>query len=124
MSEKHFTGLRPKMLIVVAAGILLLFTLLFLVVRIMLLDGYLKLEKDKTTIQVKSAVSILKDQSKQLDGVAIEYAHWDDTYHYMAQPNARYVDSNYTNEAFNNLKIKAIIFVDALKVIDDHFKIL
>ena len=113
MSEKHFTGLRPKMLIVVAAGILLLFTLLFLVVRIMLLDGYLKLEKDKTTIQVKSAVSILKDQSKQLDGVATEYGHWDDTYHYMAQPNTRYVDSNYKNETFNNLKIKAIILVDA-----------
>ena len=113
MSEKHFTGLRPKMLIVVAAGILLLFTLLFVVVRTMLLDGYFKLEQDKTTIQVKSAMSILKEQSQQLDGIAVEYAHLDSTYNFMVEPNARYTKTTYSNDAFSHLKIKAIILVNA-----------
>jgi hypothetical protein len=44
MAEKHFTGLRAKMLVVVAAGMVLLFTILFTVARTVLLEGYAKLE--------------------------------------------------------------------------------
>lgn len=113
MSEKNFTGLRAKLLIVVAGGMTLLFTLLFLTARTALLDGYSKLEKDKTVIQVSSALSLLKEQSQQLDGVLGEYAHWDDTYQYMVQLDPHYIDSNYTNETFSNLKVKAIILINS-----------
>jgi diguanylate cyclase (GGDEF)-like protein/PAS domain S-box-containing protein len=112
MAEQHFTGLRAKMLIVVAVGILLLFTLIFLSARTVLFEGYEKLEKDKTLIQVSSAMSLLKEQAEQLHGVVGEYAHWDDTYQYMLQPEARYIESNYTEDTFYNLKIKAIILVN------------
>ncbi len=112
MAEKHFTGLRAKMLVVVAAGMVLLFTILFLTARMVLLDGYSKLESNKTLIQVNSAVTLLNEQVQQLDGVVSEYAHWDDTYQYMVQPDARYINSNYTNETFNHLKVKAIIIVN------------
>lgn len=113
MAEKHFTGLRAKMLLVVAAGMVLLFTILFLTARMVLLDGYSKLESNKTLIQVSSAVTLLNEQAQQLDGIVSEYAHWDDTYQYMVQPDARYINSNYTNETFNHLKVKAIILVNA-----------
>ena len=112
MSEKHFTGLRAKMLIVVAGGMALLFTLLFLTARTVLIDGYAKLEKDKTLIQVNSAISLLKDQAQQLDGIVAEYAHWDDTYQYMPLSDPQYIESNYTNGTFGNLKVKAIILVN------------
>jgi diguanylate cyclase (GGDEF)-like protein/PAS domain S-box-containing protein len=112
MAEKHFTGLRAKMLVVVAAGMVLLFTILFTVARTVLLDGYAKLESNKTLIQVNSAVTLLNEQSHQLEGIVSEYAHWDDTYQYMVQPDARYIDSNYTNETFNHLKVKAILLVN------------
>ena len=100
------------MLLVVATGMVLLITLLFFAARTMLLDGYSKLENDKTLIQVSSAVSLLEEQSKQLDGIVAEYAHWDDTYQYMVQPEPRYIESNYTNETFGHLKVKAIILVN------------
>lgn len=112
MSQKYFMGLRAKMLIVVAGGIAILFTLLFLTGRTVLLGGYAKLEKEKTIIQVNSAMSLLKEQAEQLDGILGEYAHWDDTYQYMALPDHRYIDSNYTNETFSNLRVKAIILVN------------
>jgi diguanylate cyclase (GGDEF)-like protein/PAS domain S-box-containing protein len=113
MAEKHFTGLRAKMLVVVAVGMVLLFTILFLTARMVLLDGYSKLESKKTLIQVSSAVTLLNEQVQQLDGIVSEYAHWDDTYQYMVQPDTRYIDSNYTNETFNHLKVKAIIIVNS-----------
>ncbi|MDO9393776.1 MAG: CHASE4 domain-containing protein, partial [Methylotenera sp.] len=113
MAEKHFTGLRAKMLVVVAAGMILLFTILFLAARMVLLDGYSKLESNKTVIQVNSAVTLLKEQTQQLDGIVSEYAHWDDTYQYMIQPDSRYIESNYTDGTFTNLKVKAIVLVNS-----------
>jgi diguanylate cyclase (GGDEF)-like protein/PAS domain S-box-containing protein len=108
MAEKHFTGLRAKLLLVVAVGMILLFSLLFFTARMVLQEGYAKLEKDKTTIQVGSAITLLKEQTQQLDGIVAEYAHWDDTYQYVAMPEPRYIESNYTNETFAHLKVKAI----------------
>ncbi|MDP1658088.1 MAG: EAL domain-containing protein [Methylotenera sp.] len=113
MAEKHFTGLRAKMLVVVAAGMILLFTILFLAARMVLLDGYSKLESNKTVIQVSSAVTLLNEQTQQLDGIVSAYAHWDDTYQYMQQPDSRYIESNYTNETFSNFKVNAIILVNS-----------
>ncbi|MDP2071436.1 CHASE4 domain-containing protein [Methylotenera sp.] len=113
MAEKHFTGLRVKMLVVVAAGMILLFTILFLAARMVLLDGYSKLESNKTVIQVNSAITLLKEQTQQLDGIVSEYGRWDDTYQYMVQPDSRYIESNYTNETFANLKVKAIVLVNS-----------
>lgn len=113
MADKQFTGLRVKMLVVVAVAMVLLFTILFLTARMVLLDGYAKLEANKTRIQVSSAVTLLNEQVQQLDGVVSEYAHWDDTYQYVVQPDAKYIDSNYTDDTFNHLKIKAIILVNS-----------
>ena len=112
MANKQFTGLRFKLFVVVASGLLLLFTILFFAARTVLTDGYSKLETNKTLIQVGSAVTLLNEQVKQLDGIIAEYAHWDDTYQYMLQPDSHYIESNYTNETFDHLKIKAIIIVN------------
>ena len=76
MAEKHFTGLRAKMLVVVAVGMILLFTLVFFAARKVLYDGYAKLESNKTLIQVSSAATLLNEQIEQLDGIIAEYAHW------------------------------------------------
>jgi diguanylate cyclase (GGDEF)-like protein/PAS domain S-box-containing protein len=111
MTKKHFTGLRAKMLVVVALAMVLLFTILFLTARMVLLDGYAKLESNKTLIQVSSAITLLKEQVEQLDGIVGEYAHWDDTYQYMVQPEDRYINSNYTDTTFSHLKVKAIMLI-------------
>ena len=54
---EKITGLRAKMLLALAVGMLLMFVLIFLVARTSLMQGYAKLEQDKTAIQVNSAVS-------------------------------------------------------------------
>jgi sensor domain CHASE-containing protein len=60
MTEKHFMGLRSKILVILAVGMLLLFTLLFFVARTALLDGYAKLENDNTLVYLKSASSLIE----------------------------------------------------------------
>lgn len=110
---QYFKGLRPKMLLSLATGMLILFGLLFYVARFVLLDGYAQLEKYKVLLQVDNASSLLKDQYEQLSTVTRDYAHWDDTYQYMANRNLTFVESNLNDNNFLNLKINAIILVDA-----------
>ena len=111
----HLTGhksLRTKMLLAMAAGMLLLFALIFFVARTVLLDGYSKLEKDKNNIQVNSAISLLNEQSNQLNLSVRDNAHWDDIYQYMVTRNPAFIKSSFNDAIFTNLKVNAIFVVN------------
>ncbi len=108
----RLNGLRYKVLAVVAAGLLLLFAVQFIAARLVLLEGYSRLERDKTLTKVGSAVSLLEEQSRQLDSITADWAHWDDTYQYMVEPGQNYIDSNYTDDTFDNLNVNAFLLVD------------
>ena len=109
MAETHFMGLRTKILTILAVGMLLLFTLLFLAARTVKLEGFTTLENDKTLLQVKSAVSLLDEQSAQIDGIVGDYAHWDDTYKYIVEPNKEYADANLADSTFTHLNNGGVI---------------
>ncbi|MGB7816422.1 MAG: EAL domain-containing protein [Methylotenera sp.] len=111
MKKNQFMGLRTKMLLALAAGVLSLYALLFFVARTVLLDGYAQLEKDKTLIQVASAESLLNDQISQLDVTVKDNAYWDDAYRYMLQRDPSFIESSFSDETFSNIKVNAIIFV-------------
>jgi diguanylate cyclase (GGDEF)-like protein/PAS domain S-box-containing protein len=113
MSIKHFIGLRSKMLLAMATGMLLLFALLFFAARVVLLDGYSQLEKEKMLVHVNSAMGMLNEQVEQLSTVTRDYAHWDDAYQFIAKRNTPFIESNLNDTTFGNLKINAIILVDS-----------
>lgn len=112
MAVKNNLGLRAKMLMVVALGMLLLFVYLFFVARSILIDGYTKLEKERTQIQVGSAAHVIQEQMQQLDGIVSDWAHWNDTYQYFLEPNAAYIQSNINDDTFRHLKVNAIFLVN------------
>ncbi len=112
MADKHFLGLRAKMLMVVALGMVLLFVYLFFVAQSVLIDGYSRLEKDRTIIQTGSAVHLLQEQSQQLDGIVSDWARWDDTYQYFIQLNPAYIQSNINDDTFKHLKVNAIFLIN------------
>lgn len=107
-----FKSLRFKVIVIVAASLLLLFAVQFIVASAVLSKGYSSLESDKTRIQVQSARALIEEQFLQLSGVASDWAHWDDTYEYVTKPNQRYIESNYTDETFDHLKVNAILIAD------------
>lgn len=113
MNIPPFNSLRTKMLLALALGMVLLFALIFIVARTELLKGYSKLEKDKTLIQVNSAISLLNEQPDQLSSVVRDYAHWDDLYQYMAKPTPAFIESSFADSIFANLKINAFFIIDS-----------
>lgn len=112
MLKNRFIGLRSKMLLALALGIVLIFSIILFAARTVLLDGYTKLEKDKTLIQLTSATSLLQEQSDQLDASVRDSAHWDDMYQYMLKPNLAFTESNFANSIFTTTKVNAIFIVN------------
>ena len=91
---------------------LLLFGLIFFVARTSLLDGYAKLEKDKTLIQLNSATKLLNLQSEQVVATTRDNAHWDDMYAFMAKPNAAFLESSYNDTNYVKHKSKCYFYGD------------
>ncbi len=112
MTGMHLKGLRTKLVIMVAMGMLALFATQFIAARALLLNGYSQLEQDKTLIQIGSAVSLLQDQSQQLDGIVSDWAQWDETYQHIITSNPVYIESNYGPDTFRHLNINAVILVN------------
>lgn len=105
-------SLRFRILVSVALSLVLLFVAISLISRLVLMQGHLNLEAEKTTFQVNSVVALLREQSVQLDGIASDWAHWDDTYEFVMRPNPRYIESNYTDDTFEHLNVNLILIVN------------
>ena len=111
--SNYFSGLRAKMLLALALGLVLLFGSIFFVARTVLLEGYAKLEKDKTLIQINSASSLLNEQYEQLSVSVKDNAHWDDLYEYTRNLNPAFIKSSFSDATFSNVKVNAIFIVNA-----------
>ncbi len=101
------------MLLVLAIGMVMMFALIFLVARTSLMQGYAKLETDKVSIQVNSAINLIHEQSQQLSLSVRDNAHWDAIYEYVANPNQAFIDSSFSDLTLINLKINAFFIVNA-----------
>ena len=112
MNLTDHKSLRTKMLLAMAAGMLLLFALIFFVARTVLLDGYSKLEKDKTNILINSAISLINEQSNQLSSSVRDNAHSDEIYEYMVTQNSVFIEPNFNDNLFTNVKVNAIFIVN------------
>ena len=110
--SNYFSGLRAKMLLALALGMVLLFSLMFFVARTVLLEGYAKLEKDKTLIQINSAKSLLEDQYEQLSASVKDNAHWDNIYQYARDRDPAFIKSSFSDATFSNIKVNAIFIVN------------
>ena len=100
------------MLLALALGMLLLFSMMFFFAQTVLIEGYAKLEQDKTLIQINSAKSLLEDQSEQLSASVKDNAHWDDLYEYTQNPNPAFIKSSFSDATFANIKVNAIFIVN------------
>lgn len=112
MNKNNFMGLRAKMLLALAAGVLSLYALLFFSARSVLIDGYAQLEKDKAEILLSSAIGLLNEQSNQLSTIVRDNAHWDDLYQYMHKPTPAFIESSFADATLANVKVNAILIVN------------
>lgn len=98
------------MLIVVIPYVILSYALL----RGLLLPKFLELEKQEARKDILRCMEGLRREITHLDTVTRDWAAWDDMYHFVQRPSAKFIQSNLAPQTFidNNINIICIFTID------------
>jgi len=99
-----------------AIGGLLMVTLAvaYVIARALWLADYEALDRQAAQRDVARAVDNLQDEVAQLDGAAVAYASWDETYRFVVDGNSAYLADNVNAAALANMHVNlAGIFDEA-----------
>ncbi|NPV72177.1 MAG: diguanylate cyclase [Firmicutes bacterium] len=81
--------------------------------RVILLNGFARLEEHDVRRNVARALSALHDRLASLDAVAEDWASWDDTYDFIRDKNTKYIESNLGDHTFSNLGLNVMLYIDS-----------
>lgn len=104
--------IRKKILGVIFSLFIVMGILIYAINRFLLINGYIELEtRDmiKTTGQVSEQMEAGLSALKRTVG---DWAPWDDTYRFIRELNASYIENNLMYSTLANLNLNLMLFVD------------
>ncbi len=105
--------IRKQSLVQVISIVTGLIAVTYFISRLILLNGFIKLEKQATEKNVLVAKGVLSDKIKNLDTKISDWSNWDDSYKFIEDANADFIKSNLADRALVDLKIDFIIFINS-----------
>ncbi len=109
--------LRRKTLLIIAGTFYGVIILLFFISRNILLESYTDLERHSTQRDVERVLTAYSQEISNLRATAADWAKWDDTYNFVADPNEEYIRSNLTGSTFTALSLNLMLYVDTSRQI-------
>ena len=110
--EKYRVSLRKKTLIIIGIVLAAMLIATYFLTQYVLVASYVRLERQETQKGVERVISVLNNRITWLEGNTSDWAFWDDTYNYAANPNSTFVDQNIDTSTFKSLQIDAIVLTD------------
>ena len=104
--------LRNQTLTRIGLTIVGLIVVLYAASRTILMRGFDTLEQDYIRQDVGRVRSALLGKLDDLEIIVADWAPWDDTYEFVQDGNAEYIDSNLMGDTFTNFGINTMLFVD------------
>ncbi len=104
--------LRNRTLISIGLTIIFLVVLLYVSSRLILLDGFARLEEHQVRQDLERVLNAIQNDVDALDAETLDWAAWDDTYEFIADGNQDYIDSNLVDETFPNIRLNFVLYVD------------
>jgi PAS domain S-box-containing protein len=105
-------SLRRKTILLMLATLAALILLLYLVLRMLLLDSYGTLERQVVERNLERATVNFQDNADHMERAIHDWSSWDDTYRFARDGNTAYVDANLTDSTFWSLDINMMMVVD------------
>lgn len=105
--------IRKRSLIQVISIVTGLIAVTYLISRVILLNGFIKLEERDTQKNVMVAKGVLSDKINNLDTKISDWANWDDAYKFVEDINPNFIKSNLADQALVDLKINFLIFINS-----------
>ncbi|MCT7980125.1 sensor histidine kinase [Laspinema olomoucense] len=104
-------GLRGQILPIVGATLIGLLGVIYLSSSTLLLAGFAKFEQQDTVRNVKRAVDVLSDEIDKLSFTANDWAAWDDTYAFIEDENADYIQTNLNDATIARLRLDMMLYI-------------
>ena len=105
--------MRKKIILIISLVLILLFTLQYFISKLILLNGFLELEKKFTLRNVYRARDAIEDKLTAMGSLLGDWAAWDATIDFIKSPDeSSYADDNLMDETFINLNLNFIICVN------------
>lgn len=123
MLHSSFSSLRLRTTIVLTAIFTVIGLACVLLAGVIISDRVDGFERELAAANVRRARNALQQDLNKLDALLKDWAWWDDTYAFMAEPTEEYLASNVTPDVFRNQRLNAMIFVsEAGEVLHASFK--
>ena|GEM_PF-941785 len=105
-------SLFRKTIFIIIAMLGVAYLLFFLNTRFILLNSFSSLEQQYVQLDVRRVLSAMDDEITNMARINADWASWDDSYRFMADHNAQYINTNVNEWTFEALRIDIIIFLD------------
>ena len=104
--------LRRKTLIIYGVSILCILVTFWAITQLIVLGSFVALEEQTTTQNLNRFMSALAEDRSGLETSVRAWAPRDDTYTFMRDRNAWYVDTTFGNETLLNRRINFVVFAN------------
>jgi signal transduction histidine kinase len=106
-------SLRTRTLLVLIATLGILIISLYLVSRLIILRGFDALEDAALTSDLQRVQNKITDQLDAMARNTTDWAHWDETYQFVADLNDVYIENNLTPESLESIDMSMMLFFDS-----------
>ena len=105
--------LRKKTLLITGLTLIGLIAVCYAISSIILLRSFGKLEDEDTRRNISRAVEALKANILTLNNTAGDWASWDEMYAFVDNPDPKFIQTNFADSAFTELRINLIALVNS-----------
>ncbi|WP_226669094.1 diguanylate cyclase domain-containing protein [Metabacillus litoralis] len=104
--------LRKKLLLA-SIGIITLFMVIIMVlVGIITNKIHHTYEQEQVTKQINQIRNLIDNELVHLNQVNLDYAAWDDTTNFIKNENSEYIESNFTEETYQQNRLDTVLFLN------------
>ncbi|NTU64935.1 MAG: hypothetical protein HGB05_16420, partial [Chloroflexi bacterium] len=104
--------IRKRTLLILGVTLIGLMIGLYVASSTLLLDSFARIEEREMAQNTQRVLDALRDRLNALNKTTRDYANWDDTYDFIQNGNAAYIESNLVNETFATNDLNLMLFVD------------
>ncbi|MDD5111850.1 MAG: CHASE4 domain-containing protein [Candidatus Altiarchaeota archaeon] len=105
--------IRTKTLLFITASTIILLAVLYTLSESILMGSFEEFERQNTGQNVERVLDAVDSERSDLNGIARDWAAWDDTYKFIQDGNDAFILSNIHPEVFVNNRINVMLFINS-----------
>jgi PAS domain S-box-containing protein len=103
---------QKKTLLIVSALFIIMIALIGAASRMIAMESFSRLEEQNLQVNVQRAQNGIGDILESMKALATDWAFWNDTYNFVSDRNAEYIETNMSDAAISVLKVNFMVFVN------------